>query len=555
MCSSVFISREDKMRITVQNDDTVPAPRSVVNTKSDQSVEVSVTFSNMHVTVDFDLNQKRLPSSPNISMTSDQSKGRPDTFIGWDDVAPLNQERLNSPALSYTSMKSDKSIDRHIIFRNEPPSPNMSLNQERLTSSAPSNILMKSDQSVSRPVTLRGWNDVTLLNQERFHSPASSYISMKSEKSVDRHITFRNETPSLNMSLNQERLYTPASSYISMKSDNSMDRHITFRNENPSLNRRMKVEAAFPAPTCALVATNQSMDQLIGFKHGMKLETTSPAPTCASDASYHLTDRPSGLKRYCKTCFQTYWTEPTEGSYTCPQCSKRFKTRPALNPNSALAEVVQKLQQAGFSPAPPAHCYAGPEDVSCDFCTGKKLRAVKSCLTCSASYCEAHVKQHYTVPALQRHTLVDATVDLEERFCKLHHRALEVFCKTDQTFKCLMCIMDEHEGHETVLSKHEVPSVEVVNSVPDPVYVTEQLEYGKPRLITCNALREQQMMLQLLQELTVRTETAESELDYVSERNYRRLDQAKGDFLLFFCCLVLFFLFGLCSLFKHLLLV
>ncbi|KAI4880171.1 hypothetical protein NFI96_015534, partial [Prochilodus magdalenae] len=165
---------------------------------------------------------------------------------------------------------------------------------------------------------------------------------------------------------------------------------------------------------------------------------------------------------YCKPCIQNYWAKPTlENSYSCPQCRKSFKTRPALNPNPDLAKVVQTLQQAGFSPAYPAHCYAGSGDVACDFCTGRKLRAVKSCLTCSASYCETHVKQHYTVAALQRHKLVEVTEDLEQILCKLHHRALEVFCKTDQTFICLVCAVEEHKEHETELAKIEESSNEV----------------------------------------------------------------------------------------------
>ncbi|KAG7458480.1 hypothetical protein MATL_G00220630 [Megalops atlanticus] len=49
--------------------------------------------------------------------------------------------------------------------------------------------------------------------------------------------------------------------------------------------------------------------------------------------------------------------------------------------------------------------------LACDLCTGKRRRAVKSCLTCTASYCETHVRQHYTVAVLQRHTLVEADGD------------------------------------------------------------------------------------------------------------------------------------------------
>lgn len=78
-----------------------------------------------------------------------------------------------------------------------------------------------------------------------------------------------------------------------------------------------------------------------------------------------------------------------------------------LNVKVALAKPIEELQKAGFSPALPAHCYAGPEDVPCDICTEMKLKAVKSCLTCAASYCETHIRQHYTVPVLQRHNLVE----------------------------------------------------------------------------------------------------------------------------------------------------
>lgn len=123
---------------------------------------------------------------------------------------------------------------------------------------------------------------------------------------------------------------------------------------------------------------------------------------------------------YCKHCIEIYWSKPTQaGAYACPQCRKRFRDRPVLNVNVALSKLIEELQKAGFSPALPAHCYAGPEDVPCDICTEMKLKAVKFCLTCTASYCETHIRQHYTVPALQRHNLVEVTGHFSHYFACL----------------------------------------------------------------------------------------------------------------------------------------
>ncbi|XP_045072859.1 uncharacterized protein LOC121560993 [Coregonus clupeaformis] len=88
-----------------------------------------------------------------------------------------------------------------------------------------------------------------------------------------------------------------------------------------------------------------------------------------------------------------------------------------------------------------------PGEVFCDVCD---VKAVKFCQTCTLSYCETHVRKHYTVPKLQRHTLVEVTGDLEERLCQEHHRALEVFCRTDQKLICSLCVVTEHKGHDVV---------------------------------------------------------------------------------------------------------
>ncbi|KAJ8371524.1 hypothetical protein AAFF_G00307610 [Aldrovandia affinis] len=154
---------------------------------------------------------------------------------------------------------------------------------------------------------------------------------------------------------------------------------------------------------------------------------------------------------YCMGCIKRYWNQNDHtGVYSCPQCRQTFIPRPGLNRNTMLAEVVEILKKTGLQAAPPAHCYAGPGDVACDVCTGKKHKAIKSCLVCVASYCETHLKLHYELHPGNTHNLINASGHLQEKICSHHSKPLEVYCRTDQQCICHQCMMDEHRGHDTV---------------------------------------------------------------------------------------------------------
>ncbi|XP_060743670.1 tripartite motif-containing protein 16-like isoform X1 [Tachysurus vachellii] len=159
---------------------------------------------------------------------------------------------------------------------------------------------------------------------------------------------------------------------------------------------------------------------------------------------------------FCNVCINGCWDqEDVKGVYSCPQCSETFTPRPVLRRNNMLTEVVEKLKKTELQAASSAHCYAGPGDVECDSCTGRKHKAVNSCLVCLASFCEDHLKPHYQSPAFKKHKLVEACAELQEKICSEHDKLMEIYCRIDQSFICLLCTMKKHKGHDTVSTETE----------------------------------------------------------------------------------------------------
>uniref|UniRef100_A0A8C4TMP1 Uncharacterized protein n=1 Tax=Erpetoichthys calabaricus TaxID=27687 RepID=A0A8C4TMP1_ERPCA len=160
---------------------------------------------------------------------------------------------------------------------------------------------------------------------------------------------------------------------------------------------------------------------------------------------------------FCLQCLTDCWDQSQVCH--CPQCRENFTARPELHINTVLNEVVKKLQKVGLR-SPPFQNYADPGDVKCDFCFGKKFRAVKSCFTCLASYCQTHLQPHFEIAAWKDHKLTDP----DENLCAKHQKCLEIFCTTDETCICSMSVVTGHKNHE--FAELETDREEkVVNSV------------------------------------------------------------------------------------------
>ncbi|XP_070699921.1 finTRIM family, member 83 isoform X2 [Pempheris klunzingeri] len=161
---------------------------------------------------------------------------------------------------------------------------------------------------------------------------------------------------------------------------------------------------------------------------------------------------------FCSVCLKTYWDHADHtGSYVCPQCRVSYNKRPTPRRVGGSRHSTIQRNSESFPPPPPSpdYNYAGPQDVGCDICIGKKHKAVKSCLMCLASYCEKHLKPHFESATFKRHKLVDEIGHLDRQICPQHQKGLELFCRTDQMCICVLCTVKEHKGHDMVSAEQE----------------------------------------------------------------------------------------------------
>ncbi|XP_051791108.1 tripartite motif-containing protein 16-like isoform X2 [Erpetoichthys calabaricus] len=158
---------------------------------------------------------------------------------------------------------------------------------------------------------------------------------------------------------------------------------------------------------------------------------------------------------YCMHCINDYWDKlDAQGIYNCPQCRLDFEPRPSLYINTALEGLIEKVKQMQVN-ITQSLSYAESDDVSCDVCPERKLKAMKTCLTCLVSYCGIHLQPHQESEALKRHKLAEPTGNLQEKLCWKHQKMLEIFCRSDELCVCSMCAATEHKIHDIVTIDEE----------------------------------------------------------------------------------------------------
>ncbi|KAI4800743.1 hypothetical protein KUCAC02_007119 [Chaenocephalus aceratus] len=154
---------------------------------------------------------------------------------------------------------------------------------------------------------------------------------------------------------------------------------------------------------------------------------------------------------FCKACISQHWDRNVPSQ--CPNCKEVFNIKPELRVNTFISEMAAQFRQSAQQKASSSSSeqqVVKPGEVPCDACTGTRLKALKSCLVCLASYCETHLEPHLKNAGFKKHQLIDPVENLESRMCVKHDKLLELFCQTDQVCVCMLCTVLEHKTHDVV---------------------------------------------------------------------------------------------------------
>ncbi|KAK2839904.1 hypothetical protein Q5P01_013644 [Channa striata] len=152
---------------------------------------------------------------------------------------------------------------------------------------------------------------------------------------------------------------------------------------------------------------------------------------------------------FCRDCLKTYWRSVYLSQ--CPMCKQKFYRKPDLKVNTLISEVASQFKKMmehkdenESSNMDHSSRYKG--DLSCDVYIGKSVTALKSCLDCFASFCEAH----HVLGTFRKHHLINPLMSMQDTMCKRHEEQQDLFCNTNQTHVCQICDTNEHKAHLNV---------------------------------------------------------------------------------------------------------
>uniref|UniRef100_A0A8C4T277 Uncharacterized protein n=1 Tax=Erpetoichthys calabaricus TaxID=27687 RepID=A0A8C4T277_ERPCA len=117
-------------------------------------------------------------------------------------------------------------------------------------------------------------------------------------------------------------------------------------------------------------------------------------------------------------------------------------------------------------------------------------------------------------PELHRNTLTDPDGNLKVELCVKHHKRLEIFCKNEETYICMMCALTEHEGHKKVelemeKAEKQVSGISVENEL-------EEHEMSFTDLICCIEETQKKLIEKIREQEKTEMEKIEGVRDHMT---------------------------------------
>nr|ATI15611.1 tripartite motif protein 39 [Epinephelus coioides] len=241
---------------------------------------------------------------------------------------------------------------------------------------------------------------------------------------------------------------------------------------------------------------------------------------------------------FCTACIHKYWD--SRDICQCPLCKRTFSPRPQLQVNTVMSELLAEFKSSvQVKASTPDPQLPGTADILCDICSDLKEKAVKSCLTCLASFCEVHLEPHHRVPTFKSHTLLDPVKNLDDKMCKTHNKITELYCRTDQACICVLCIKTDHKSHNVVPLEEEYEAMmakkdesmaniqKMIESRCEKIAeIEESLEISQRE-----AEKEKEASVQVFTDLIRSIQRSQAELVELIEERYRATKQKAEGFL------------------------
>lgn len=136
---------------------------------------------------------------------------------------------------------------------------------------------------------------------------------------------------------------------------------------------------------------------------------------------------------FCNNCISEAWAKDNT-AVRCPECNHDFDSKPTLEKNYKLANIVKRFNALNTEKVPTV--------LHCALCRrGPSLPVRKVCLRCKEPCCQTHIQTHLQQPcAAPGHLLVDAE-ELSAWTCPSHEEYRLLHCEEEQVALCPFCCM------------------------------------------------------------------------------------------------------------------